>query len=173
MFRCENWTISSECRKIVAFELWCWGRLLRVPRTARRPNQSILKKINPEYSLQELDGRWSFNTLATGCKELTHWKRSRCWERVRARGEGGDRGWDGWMASLTQWTWIIWASSRRRWKTGKLGVLQFMGHRVRYRLVTEQPQLFCKSSFSICLLWAYVPICMMECAPCGVVGGWR
>ena len=66
---------------------------------------------------------WKSNTLATWCKELTHWRSPWCWERLKAGGEGGDRGWDGWMASPTQWTGI-WASCRRWWWTGKPGVLQ-------------------------------------------------
>ena len=69
---------------------------------------------------------WSSNTLATWCKELTHWKRPWCWERLKAGGEGDDRGWDGWMASSTQWT-RVWASSGRQWRTGKPGMLQSMG----------------------------------------------
>ena len=68
---------------------------------------------------------WSSNALATWW-ELTHWKRPWCWERLNAGGEGDDRGWDGWMASPTQWTWV-WASSQDWWWTGKLGVLQSMG----------------------------------------------
>ena len=71
------------------------------------------------------------------CKELTHWKRPRCWERLKAR-EGDDRGWDGWMASPTRWTWV-WACSGCWWRTGKPGVLQSMGsQRVRHDWVTEQ-----------------------------------
>ena len=66
-----------------------------------------------------------FNNLATLCDKLTHWKRPWCWERLRAGGEGGGRGWYGWMASLTQWTWV-WANSGREWRTGKPGVLQYM-----------------------------------------------
>ena len=69
--------------------------------------------------------RWSSNTLATWWEELTHWKRSWCWERLRAGGEVDDRGWDGWMASLTQWTWI-WTNSKRQWRTEEPGVLQSM-----------------------------------------------
>ena len=69
---------------------------------------------------------WSYNTLATWCKDLTHWKRPWCWERLKAGGEGDDRGWDGWMSSLTQWKWV-WASSRSWWWTGKPGVLQSVG----------------------------------------------
>ena len=74
---------------------------------------------------------------ATWCEELTHWKRPWCWERLKAGGEGDDRGWDGWLASLTRWTWV-WASSGSWWRTGKPGVLQFMGsQRVRHDWVTE------------------------------------
>ena len=80
---------------------------------------------------------WNSNTLATWCEDLTHWKRPWCWERLRARGEGDDRGWDGWMASPTQWTWV-WVSSGSWWWTGRPGVLQFMGsQRVRHVWATE------------------------------------
>ena len=103
MYGCESWTIKkAECQRIDAFELWCWRRLLRVPWTARRSNQSILKEINPEYSLEGLMLKLKLDTLATWCKELTYWKRPWCWERSKAGEEGDDRGWDGWMASLTQ-----------------------------------------------------------------------
>ena len=80
---------------------------------------------------------WNSNTLATWCKELTHWKRPWCWERLKAGGEGDNKGWDGWMASATQWTWI-WVSSGSWWWTGKPGVLQSMGsQRVRHDWATE------------------------------------
>ena len=80
---------------------------------------------------------WNSNTLATWCKELTHWIRSWCWERLKAGGEGDDRRWDGWMASLTQWTWV-WVSSRSWWWTGKPGMLQSLGsQRVRHDWATE------------------------------------
>ena len=122
---------------LLAFELWCWRRLLRVPWTARRSNQSILKEISPEYSLEGLLLSWSSNTLATWCKELSHWKRPWCWERLKVGGEEDDRGWDGWMTSPTQWTWV-WASSRSWWWTGKPGVLQSMGlQRVGHDWVIE------------------------------------
>ena len=111
MYECESWTIrKAECRRIDAFELWCWRRLLRVPWTARRSNQSILNKISPEYSLERLMLKLKLSTLATWFKELTHWKRPWCWERLKSGGEGEDGGWDGWMASLPWWTWV-WASS--------------------------------------------------------------
>ena len=127
MYGCGIWTIKkAECWRIDAFELWCWRRLLGVPWTARRFNQSILKESSPEYSLKDRCWSWSSNTLATWCKELTHWKRPWCWERLKVGGEGDDRGWDGWMASPTQWTWV-WVSSGNWWWTGKPGVLQSMG----------------------------------------------
>ena len=80
---------------------------------------------------------WNSNTLATWCEELTRWKRSWCWERLKAWGEGDDRGWDGWMASPTQWTWV-WVVSRSWWWTGRPGVLQSMGlQRVGHDWATE------------------------------------
>ena len=80
---------------------------------------------------------WNSNTLATSCEELTHWKRLWCWERLVAGGKGDDKGWDGWMASLTQWTWV-WVNSGSWWWTGKPGVLWFMGsQRVKHYWVTE------------------------------------
>ena len=126
MYGCESWSKKkAEHQRIDAFELWCWRNLWRVPWTARRSNQSILKEISPEYSWE---GCWSWNsnTLATWCEKLTHWKRRLCWERLKAGREGEDRGWDGWMASPTWWIWVC-ASSRSWWWTGKRGMLQSMG----------------------------------------------
>ena len=133
-----EWTVKkTECQRIDAFELWCWRRLLRVPCAARRSNQSILKEISPECSLEGLIYSWNSNTLATWCEELTHWKRPWCCERLGAGGEGDDRGWDGWMASPTQWTWV-WVNSKNWWWTGRPGVLRFMGlQRVGHDWVTE------------------------------------
>ena len=80
---------------------------------------------------------WNSSTLATSCEELTHWKRLWCWEGLGAGGEGDDRGWDGWMASLTQWMWV-WVNSRSWWWTGRPGVLQFMrSQRVGHDWETE------------------------------------
>ena len=115
MYGCESWTIKKvEHWRINAFELWCWRRLLRVPWTARRSNQSILKEISPECSLEDWCWSWNSNTLATWFEGLTHWKRPWCWERLKAGGEGDDRGWDVWMASLLRWT-RVWASSSSWW----------------------------------------------------------
>ena len=84
------------------------------------------------------------STLATSCKELTHWKRLWCWEGLGARGEGDDRGWDGWIASPTRWTWVC-VNSGRWWWTGRPGVLRFMGlQRVGHNWATEPNWTFCQ-----------------------------
>ena len=99
MYRCESWTLvkeSWELKNWCFWSVWCWRRLLRVPGTARRSNQSILKEISTEYSLEGLIWNWSSNTLAIWIKELTYWKSPWCWERLRAEGEERVRGWDSW-----------------------------------------------------------------------------
>ena len=96
--------------RIDAFELWCWRRLLRVPWTARRSNQSILRKSVLNIHWKDWCWSWNSSTLATSREELTHWKRRWCWEGLGAGGEGDDRGWDGWMASWTWWMWV-WVNS--------------------------------------------------------------
>ena len=138
MYGCESWTIKkAECQRIAAFELWCWRRPLRVPWTARRSNQSILKKSVLNIHWKNWCWSWNSNTLATWCEELTHLKRPWCWDWLKAGGEGDNRGWDGWMASPTQWTWV-WVSSGSWWRTGRPGVLQFMGlQRVRHDWATK------------------------------------
>ena len=95
MYGCESWTVKkAEHRGIDAFELWCWRRLLRVPWTARRSNQSVLKEIRPEYSLKGLMLKLKLQYFGHLMEELTHWKRPRCWERLKAGGEGDNRGQD-------------------------------------------------------------------------------
>ena len=138
MYGCESWTVKkAESQRTDAFELWFWRRLLRVPWTASRSNKSILKEINPGCSWENWCWGWNSNTLATWCEELTHWKRSWCWEGLGAGGEGDDRGWDGWMASPTQCTWV-WVNSGSWWWTEMSGMLRFMGsQRVGQNWVTE------------------------------------
>ena len=103
MYGYESWTIKkAECWRIDAFELWCWRRLLSVPWTTKRSNQSILKEISPEYSLERLMLKLKLHTLATWWEELTHKKRHWCWERLKVGGEGGYRNWYGWLTSPTQ-----------------------------------------------------------------------
>jgi len=113
MYGCESWTIKkAECQRIDAFELCCWRRVLRVPWIARRSNQSILKEINPGYSLEGLMLKLKLRYFGHLMWRTDSLKRPRCWERLKAGGGGDDRGWDGWMASLTQWTWV-WANPGR------------------------------------------------------------
>ena len=127
MYGCESWTIKkAEHWRTDAFELWCWRRLLRVPWTARKSKQSILKEISPEYSLEGLTLKAKAPILWPPDAKLTHWKRPLCWERLKAGREGDDRGWDGSMASPTGWTWV-WTSSQSWWRTGKPDVLQSIG----------------------------------------------
>ena len=137
MYGCETEIIKkAELWGIHSFELCYWRRLLRVPWTTRRSNQSILKEINPEYSLKGLTLKPNLRYLDLWCEEQAHWKRPWCSERLNAE-EEDDRGWDGWMTSLTQRTWI-WVSSGRWWRIGKPGMLQFMwSQRVVHNWVSE------------------------------------
>ena len=139
MYGCEGWTIKkTKCQRIDAFELWCWRRLLRVPWTITTSNQWILKELI--LNIHRKDRCWNSNTLAIWCEEPTRWKIFWCWETLKA-GEGDNRGWNGLMASPTQWTWVR-ANSRRWWRTGKPGMLQSMWlQRVGHNWVTEK-QLF-------------------------------
>ena len=122
MYGCESWTIKrAEGQRIDAFELWYWRRLLRVPGTARRSNQSILKEISPEYSLQGLMLKLKLQYLGHLMGRTDSWKRPWCWERLKVGGEGDHRGWDSWIASPTQWTWV-WVSSGSCWWTEKPGM---------------------------------------------------
>ena len=138
MYGCESWTImKAEHRRIDAFEMCCWRRLLRVPWIARRLNQSILKKLVLNIHWKDWCWSWNSNTLAAWCEELTHLKRSWCWESLKAGGEGEDRTWDSWMASPTPWTWV-WVNSRSWWWIGRPGMLQSMGsQRIGHNLTTE------------------------------------
>ena len=111
MYGCESWTIrNTEHQRIDAFELWYWTRLLRVPWTARRSNQSILKEISPECSLEGLMLMLKLQYFGHLIWRLTQWKRPWCWEGLKVGGEVADRGWDGWMASPTWWAWV-WVNS--------------------------------------------------------------
>ena len=138
MYGCECWSIKkTQCRRIDVLNCGIgedsWESLgLQGDPTSPSWRKSVL-------NIHGKDWRWSWNsnTLATWCKELTHWKRPWCWERLKVGGEGDDRGWDGWMASPTQWTWV-WVNSRSRWWAGRPGVLQSMGsQRVGHDWVTE------------------------------------
>ena len=119
----------------IRITIFSFGYFCHYPSNMDRVETSLLNRIY---------------TLATWCKELAHWKRPWCWERLKAGGEGDDRGWDGWMASLTRWTWV-WANSRRWWWTGRPGVLQSMELQiVGHDWVTEQQQGFSSTPETNC-----------------------
>ena len=145
--RCESWTIKkAEHRKIDAFELWCRRRLLRVPWAARRSNQSILKEIGPEYSLEGLMLKLRLQYFGHLIQRTDSLERPCYWKRLKVGEEGDNRGWDGWMASLTRWTWV-WVSSGSWWWTGRPGVLQSMGlQRVRHDWTNDPVSVFLKNT---------------------------
>ena len=117
-----------ECRKIDAFELWCWRRLLRVPWTARRSNQSIVKETSPGCSLDGMMLRLKLQYCGHLIRRLDSLDKTRMLGVVGGRRRRGGQSWDGWMASPTQCTWV-WVNSRSWWWTGMPGVLWFMGSR--------------------------------------------
>ena len=132
-YGCESWIVKkAEHRRIDAFELWCWRRLLRVPWTTRRSNQSILRRSVLGVHWKDWCWSWNSNTLATSWEELTHWKRPWFWDRLRTGGERDDRGWDGWIALPTRWAWD-WVSSGSCWWTGRPGVLRFTSSKVTFQ----------------------------------------
>ena len=137
MYGCESWTIrKAEHRRIDTFELWCWKRLLRVPWTAKRSNQSILKEISPEYALEGLMLKLKLQYFGHLMRRADSFEKTLMLGKIEG-GERDDRGWDGWMASPTQWTWV-WVNSRSWWWTGRPDVLQSMGsQRVGHDWVTE------------------------------------
>ena len=111
MYGCESWTVKKAERwKIDAFELCCCRKLLRGPWLQSDPTSPSWRRSVLGVHWRDWFWSWNSNTLAIWCKELTHWKRPRCWEGLEAGGGGDDRGWDGWMASLTLWTWV-WVNS--------------------------------------------------------------
>ena len=126
---------KAECKRIDTFELWCWRRFLRVPWTARRSNQSILKEISPEYYWKDWCWSWNSNILATWCEELTHWKRPWCWKDWRQEEKGTRMSW---LDGITDLTDMKQASSENWWWTGKPCMLQSIGlQRVRHNWVTK------------------------------------
>ena len=112
---------ESWAHRINVFELWCWRRLLRFTWTARKSNWSTLKIISPEHSLEGLMLKLELQYFGNLMWRIDSLKRPWCWQRLKAGGEWEDRGWDGWMASLTHWTWV-WVNSGSLWWTGKPGV---------------------------------------------------
>ena len=138
MYGCESWTIKKAERwRIDAFGLWCWRRLLRVPWTARRSNQSILKEISPGCSLEGLMLRLKLQYFGHLMRRIDSLKKTLMLGKIEGRRRRDDREWDGWMASPTQWTWV-WVDSWSWWWTGRPDVLRIMGsQRVGHNWATE------------------------------------
>ena len=127
----------AKRQRIETFKLWYWSRLLRVPWTARRSNQSILKEINPEYSLEGLMMKLKLQYFGYLMCRADLLEKTLVLGKIEGR-RRDDRGWDGWITSLTQRTWV-WASSKRMWRTGKPGVLQSLGsQRIGHDRATER-----------------------------------
>ena len=149
----ECLTVKKTVKQIIdAFELWCWRKLLRVCWAARRSNQSTLKEINLEYSLEGLMLILKLQYIGHLMWKNDYWKRSWCWERLKTVGEGNDRGWDDWMESLTWWMWA-WASFGSWWWTGKHGVLLSMGsEKVRHNWVPQLTWTAVLTSFLILMV---------------------
>ena len=137
MYGCESWTVKkAEHWRIDAFELRCWRRLLRVPWTARRSNESILK-ISPGCSLEGLMLKLKLQYFGHLMWRVDSLEKTLMLGGIGAGGEGDDREWDSWMASPTQWT-CVWVNSGSWWWTGRPGMLRFMGsQRVRHDWVTQ------------------------------------
>ena len=135
----ESWALKNWCFWTVVLEKTLENPLdcQEIKPINTKGNQSWIFIGRTNTHWKDWCWSWNSNNLATWCEELTHWKRPWCWERLRAGGEGDDRGWDGWMASPTWWTGV-WVSSGSWWWTGKPGMLQSMGsQRVAHYWATE------------------------------------
>ena len=111
IYGCKSWSVKkAECQRTDAFEMWCWRRLLRIPCTARRSNQLILKEINPEYTLERLMLKLKFQYSDPLMRRTDSLERTLMLGKLNVGGEWDNRRWDDWMASLTRWRWV-WASS--------------------------------------------------------------
>ena len=137
LYGCESWTVKkAEHWRIDAFELWCWRRLLGLPWTARRSNQSILKEISPGCSLEGLMLNLKLQYFGHLMQRTDPFEKTLMLGKIEGR-RRDDKGWDGWIASPTQWTWV-WVNTRSWWWTGRLGILQSMElQRFRHDWVTE------------------------------------
>ena len=131
-YGCESWTVKkAEHQRIDAFELQCWRRLLRLPWTARRSNQSILKEISPEYSLERLMLKLKLQYVGHLMRKTDSFEKTLMLGNMDGRRRRDDRRWDGWIAAPTQWTWV-WVNSGGWWWEGRPGMLWFMAsQRVR------------------------------------------
>ena len=138
MYGCESWTVKkAEHWRINTFELWCWRRLLKVPWSARPSNQSILKEISPGCSFEGLMLKLKLQYFGHFMRRVDSLEKTLMLGGIGGRRRRDNRGWDGWMASPTQWTWVC-VDSGSWWWTGRAGVLRFMtSQRVRHDWATE------------------------------------
>ena len=138
MYGCENWTVKkAEHRKMDDFQLWCWRGLLRVPWIAERSNQSILKEISPGCSMEALMLKLKLQYFGHLMQRVDSLEKTLMLGGLGPGGEVDDKGWDGWMVSLTRWTWV-WVDSGSLWWTGRPGMLLLMGsQRVGHAWATE------------------------------------
>ena len=140
MYGCESWTIKKvEHWRIDTLELWCWRRLLRVPWTARRSKQSILKEISPEYSFEELMLKLKLQYFGHVMQRADSLENTLMLGKIGAGAEVGNRGWDGWMASPTQWTWVEQTLGYTE-QQGSLAGCSSWSHKVGHNLATKQQQ---------------------------------
>ena len=137
-FSCDHvWMWELDCEESWVLKNWCVWTAVLEKTPARRSNQSILKKINPGHSLEGMMLKLKLQYFGHLMRRVDSLEKTWCWEGLGAAGEGDDRGCDGWMASLTQWTWV-WVNSRSWWWIGRPGMLRFMGsQRVGYDWATE------------------------------------
>ena len=137
-YGCERWTIKKAAhQRINAFEPGCWRRLLRVPWTVRKSNQSVVKKISPEYASEGLMLKLKLQYFGCLMQRTDSYEKTLMLGKIEGGRRRDDRGWDGWMPSSTQWRWV-WVCSRSWWWTGRPGVLQSMGlQRIRQDWATE------------------------------------
>ena len=157
MYGCESWTVKkAECRRIDAFELWCWRRLLRVPWTVRRSNQSILKEISPGCSLEGLMLKLKLQYFGHLMRRVDSLEKTLMLGGIGAGGEGDDGWWDGWIASPTRWTWV-WVNSGSWWWTGRPGMLEVTESQTRQwlswtcRMDLEREELMVNDSWFLSL----------------------
>ena len=166
MYGCESWTVKrAECQRIDTFELWCWRRLLRVPWTVRISNQSILKEMSPECSLEGLMLKLKLQHFGHLMQRTDSLEKTLMLGKIEDRRRRDDRGWDGWMASLTRWTWVC-VNSGSSWWTGRPGLLQFMGlQRVRHDWAPELNWMWGNTSKSYSntleLIFSYCPLLIL------------
>ena len=148
--------LYKEHQRIDAFELWCWRRLLGVSWTARSSNLSILKEISPGYSLEGLMLKLKLQYFGHLMQRTDSFEKSLMLGMIEGRRRGDNRGWDGCMASPTQWTWV-WVNSGSWWWTGRPGVLWFMGlKRVGHNWATELSWWLMMLSIFSCISWQFV-----------------